>query len=163
MFADDTKIYEEIKTRDDCASLQEDLDSLSACSTDSGLSFNETKCKVQTISGKRRPISASYQSNGCLIKSTTSERDRGVSVSSDLTWNNQVYEQAARASKLLGYIQRNAKFIINTPVRRTLYVGLVRPNIGYATQVWAPQSIELISELESIKRRATKFILLLPF
>ena len=73
-------------------------------------------------------------------KSTASERDLGLSVSSDLTWNNQVYEQAAHAKKLLGYIQRNAKFTINsfTSVRRTLYVGLVRPHIGYATQVWAP-------------------------
>ena len=89
----------------------------------------------------------------------------GLSVSSDLTWNNQVYEQAVRARKLLGYIQRNAKFTINTctSVRRTLYVGLVRPHIGYATQVWASQSIELISKLESIQRRATKFILRLPF
>ena len=73
--------------------------------------------------------SASYQITGCIIKSTASERDLGLSVSSDLTWNNQVYEQAARANKLLGYIQRNAKFTINTwiSVRRTLYVGVVRP------------------------------------
>ena len=39
----------------------------------------------------------------------------------------------------------------------------VRPHIGYATQVWAPQFIELISKLESIQRRATKFILRLSF
>ena len=39
----------------------------------------------------------------------------------------------------------------------------MRPHIGYATQVWAPQFIELISKLESIQRRATKFILRLSF
>ena len=75
----DTKIYKEIKSRDDCASLREDLDSLSAWSADSGLSFNVTKCKVQTITWKRRSISASYQITGCVIKSTASERDLGVS------------------------------------------------------------------------------------
>ena len=48
-------------------------------------------------------------------------------------------------------------------MRRALYVGLVRPHINYATPVWAPQSIELISKLESIQRRATKFILRLSF
>ena len=67
MYEDDTKIYKEIKSRDDCASLQEDLGSLSAWSADSGLSFDETKCKVQTITRKRRPISASYQITGCII------------------------------------------------------------------------------------------------
>ena len=155
-FAVDTKIYRETKFSNDRASLQEDFDSLSARSADSELSLNETKCKVETITRKQRPISASYQITGCVIKSTASERDLGESVSSDLTWNNWVYEQAARANKLLGYIQRNAKYTINTSVRRTLYVDLVCPYIGYATQVWVPQSIELISKLESIQRRAAK-------
>ena len=81
-------MYKEIKSRDDCASLQEDLDSLSAWSADTGLSFNVAKYNVQTITRKRRPISASYQITGCVIKSTVSERDLGESVSSDLTWNN---------------------------------------------------------------------------
>lgn len=84
MFADGTKIYKEIKSREDCASLQEDLDSLSAWSADTGLSFNVTKYNVQTITRKRRPISASYQITGCVINATASERDLGVSVSSDL-------------------------------------------------------------------------------
>ena len=33
----------------------------------------------------------------------------------------------------------------------------------YATQIWAPQSIELIVKLERIQRRAIKFILKLPY
>ena len=143
-------MYKQIESRDDCASLQEDLDSLSAWSIDSRLCFNVTKCKVQTITRKGRPTSAVYQITGCVIKSTASECDLGESVSSDLTWNNQVYEQATRVHT-------------HKPVRRTLYFGLVRPHIGYATQVWAPQFIELISKLESIQRRATKFILRLSF
>jgi len=54
-------------------------------------------------------------------------------------------------------------FIHSTSVRRRLYLGLVRAHLGYTTQVWAPQGIELISKLESIQRRATKFILCFPF
>ena len=42
-------------------------------------------------------------------------------------------------------------------------LSLVRPHLGYATQIWAPQSIELTTKLERIQRRATKFILNLPF
>ena len=48
-------------------------------------------------------------------------------------------------------------------MRRTLYLALVRSQYGYATQVWAPQSIKLIAKLERTQRRATKFILNLPF
>ena len=47
-FADDTKIYREIKFSNDCASLQEDFDSLSARSADSELSLNEVQSPQAT-------------------------------------------------------------------------------------------------------------------
>jgi hypothetical protein len=31
---------------------------------------------------------------------------------------------------------------------RTLYITLVRPQMGYATQVWSPQTIDHIARLE---------------
>ena len=105
-----------------------------------------------------------HSSHSCsTIKSCEVECDLGVSLDCDLTWHAQVSHQAARANKLLGFVRRNSRFIHSTSVRRTLYLGLVRAHLGYATQVWAPQGIELISKLESIQRRATKFILCLPF
>jgi hypothetical protein len=48
-------------------------------------------------------------------------------------------------------------------VRRTLYLAIVRPHLGYATQVWSPQSIDLIRRVESVQRRATKVNPNLPF
>ena len=48
-------------------------------------------------------------------------------------------------------------------VRRAIYLTLVRSHLGYATQVWAPQSKELIRKTERIQRRATKYILNVPF
>ena len=93
------------------------------------------------------------------------EKEGGLCVwiSKDLTWYKQVNEQSSRANKLLGYLKRNTRIILRTEVRRTLYLALVRPHLGYATQIWAPQSIELIVKLERIQRRATKFILKLPY
>ena len=35
--------------------------------------------------------------------------------------------------------------------------------MGDATQIWPPQSIELIIKLDRIQRRATKFMLKLPY
>ena len=53
--------------------------------------------------------------------------------------------------------------IKDVPVRRTIYLTLLRSHLGYATQVWAPQSIELVCKVERIQRRASKYILNLPF
>ena len=51
----------------------------------------------------------------------------------------------------------------NIKIRRTLYLAIVRSGLGYATQVWSPQSIEFIKKIERIQRRATKLVLKLPF
>ena len=74
-----------------------------------------------------------------------------------------MYSQTAKANKLLGHIRRNTTLIRNTAARRSMYLALVRSNFGYASQVWAPQSIELIHKLERTQRRAAKYILNLPF
>jgi hypothetical protein len=50
--------------------------------------------------------------------------------------------------------------------QKSLYLAIVRPALGYATQLWSPQSIELnyiVRKTEGVQRRASKFILKLPF
>ena len=163
MFADDTEVYKVVISEDDGAALQQDLDNLSSWSVASGLAFNDKKYKLQTITRKHKPICTSYEVNGNTIKSCEEERDLGVSLERDLTSHAQVSHQDAHANKLLGFARRNSRFIHSTSVRRTLYLRLVRAHLGYATQVWVPQGIELISKLESIQRRSTKFIFCLPF
>ena len=55
MFADDTKIYKEVKSAADAVSLQSDLNRLNAWSKDPGLTFNETKGleNIQETEGNR--------------------------------------------------------------------------------------------------------------
>ena len=141
VFADDTKVYKEVKPEDDGAALQQGLDNLSSWSAASGLTFNNKKCKLQIITRKCKPIFTSYEVNGSNIKSCEEERDLGVSWDCDLTWHAQASHQAARANKLLGIVRRNSRFIHSTSARRTLYLELVRAHLGDATQVWAPQGI----------------------
>ena len=115
----------------------------------------------QHITRKRNPIEQQYLKNGSVLDITTAEKDLGVWISSDLTWTNQVYHQSNKANKLLGFIRRSSRYIRKSRTRRTMYLALVRPLLGYATQVWSPQSIELMKSLECVQRRATKYILML--
>jgi hypothetical protein len=163
MFADDTKLFSAIKSQDDVASLQADLVNLEHWSSQSGLSFNKSKCKHQTITRKIVPFTSSYKLEDTKVTTTDCERDLGVWVSSNLTWKKQVCNQTSKANKSLGYIKRNTRFVKSTEARRMFYLALVRSHFGYATQIWAPQSIELINHLERTQRRATKYILNLPF
>ena len=48
-------------------------------------------------------------------------------------------------------------------VRKVLYLSLVRGLFAYASQVWSPQTVSNIVKIEKVQRRATKFILSLPY
>ena len=56
MFADDTKIFKEIRTLGDASSIQIHLGRLETWSQTSGLAFNEAKCKAQRITRRTKPI-----------------------------------------------------------------------------------------------------------
>ena len=58
---------------------------------------------------------------------------------------------------MLGFLRRAATEITDVKIRRTLYLSIVRSTLGYATQVWSPQLINM--RIQRIQRRATKFIL----
>ena len=60
-------------------------------------------------------------------------------------------------------MHRASRYIQSTQTRHTLYLSIVRCHLGYATQVWSPQSIGLLKRVENVQRRATKLILKLPF
>ena len=125
--------------------------------------FNESKCKAQRISRKHNPVSNTYHINEVPLGVTSAEKDLGVVISDKLSWNKQVCDQCAKSNRILGFVRRNTRFIKNASARRVIYLTLVRSHLGYATQVWAPQSKELIRKTERIQRRATKYILNLPF
>ena len=63
---------------------------------------------------------------------------------------------------MLGFVKRHANRDFDTKSRRALYLTLIRPTIGYATQVWAPSEVNDIKAIESLQRRSTKFILRNP-
>ena len=49
---------------------------------------------------------------------------------------------------------------IGTNSKRTLYLSFVRSDLGYASEVWAPQTtVHHLRILEGVQRRATRFIL----
>jgi len=82
---------------------------------------------------------------------------------SNPTSHKQVTEQCSKAGKLLGFVRRASRYIQSTQTRRTLYLSIFRCHLGYATQVWSPQSISLLKRVENLQLRATKLILNLPF
>ena len=162
-FADDTKIFKPINSVADAVSLQQDLTNFQESFSNANLELNTEKCKVLRITRKLAKIDFPYKLHNSVLERTDHERDLGVWTTSNLTWSKHIEVQCAQATKMLGYIRRTTLDIKTISLRRTLYLTFVRSKLCYASQVWAPQSVELIKRLERIQRRASKFILDLPF
>ena len=162
-FADDTKIFHRVDSITDAMLLQEDLNNLESWSNSCGLVFNEEKCKSLSITRCNEPIIYPYKIKGKQLTSTPTEKDLGIWIASDLTWSKHVLNRCARANKLLGYVKRCAGEISNVRARRSLYLSLVRSVFGYSSQVWSPQTVILMQRVERVQRRATKYILNLPY
>jgi hypothetical protein len=154
-FADDRKLFKCVDSHIDGASIQSDLDNLEEWSTSSGI--------LQRITRKKTTTEFPYTLKNKTLAVTTEEKDLGIWVTSNLTWSKHTLDRCPVANRMLGFVRRSATEITDKRNRRALYLAVLRPALGYATQVWSPQSVELINRVERVQRRASKFILGLPF
>ena len=157
-FADDTKIFRCIDSIADATSLQSYVDNLDNWSSTSGINFKELKCKCVRVTRKTHPVIFPYNINGKELANSSDEKDLGVWITSDLTWIKHVLDGCSNANNLLGHVRRSSREISSTRTRCTLYLA-----VAYASQVWPLQFISLIKRTERIQRRASKFMLNLPY
>ena len=88
----------------------------------------------------------------------TSGKDLGVITSSDLNWRNHFDHIMSKAYKMLALLRRVFSSVTCVSSKRLLYVSLVHCHLMYCSPLWRPQFIADIKQLESVQRRATRFI-----
>ena len=106
MYADNTKFLQAIRSIEDTARLQSDINSASDWSTSTDLLFNESKFihlrYFSTTVLTDHPI---YTINGNLIKPSSQHKDLGVTFSSDLSWSAHYNAISTKAYQTLGLIR----------------------------------------------------------
>ena len=103
IFADDTKIFHSMLSRDDHHQIQADLDLLSKWSEEWQLGFNEGKCKVLHL-GSNNP-KLDYDMNGVVLATDTSEKDLGVTIDGELKCHSHIANAVNKASIMLGLVK----------------------------------------------------------
>ena len=161
IYADDTKCLRSFarSTNLDTHPLQSDLNNLFTWSHTSELYFNDSKfAHIRFWSDQLTAGAVTYCVNRRPISSVDTIKDLGILLSSDLTWENHYNLILGKAYKILGLIRRT--FSTNlVPVKKKLYISLIRSQLLYCSQVWRPFLIKHILLLERAQRRATKYIL----
>jgi len=155
LYADDIKIYLEIKSDSDIADLQRCIDSLSDWSRTWQLTLAVGKC-FHIRFGLTGQLSQSLYTVDNVSLGTVDElRDLGVVVDSRLTFSSHISTIASRAQLRASQILRC--FLSRDRMLLTkAFTTYVRPIVEYCSSVWNPHHITLINKLESVQRWFTK-------
>ena len=158
LFADDCVCYREIKDEKDTMKLQRDIDRLGSWARKWGMRFQPVKCNMMQLTRKRiKKIHASYTLEGTNLENVESIKYLGVTITSDLRWNTHVSNVCTKANRTLGFLRRNL-YSCPQEVKEAAYKGLVRPVLDYGSSVWDPPGVVLQEELESVQKRAARFV-----
>ena len=90
------------------------------------------------------------------LDNTESIKYLGVTITSDLR-NKHVSNVCTKANRTLGFLRRNL-YSWPQEVKEAAYKGLVRPVLDYGSSVWDPPGVVLQEELESVQKRAARFV-----
>lgn len=164
IFADDTKVYKEIKKTNDRTSLQSDLDSLQTWSDTWLLKFHPNKCKAMSISNRKTSDNINdhyhlYDNSGNQVnlEQSEGEKDIGVMVDDSINFSKHIQQQINKANSIMGLIRRTYTYLDERSFKY-LFQALVRPHVEYAAAVWSPYKICDIESIENVQRRATKLV-----
>ncbi len=161
MYADDTKIYREIKSPLDHKILQSDLDKMKLWSDIWLLNFHPDKCFSLTIGSLETSEHFTYNmikdGNKHNLTQVDDMKDIGVTIDTQLKFEKHINSKIVTANKILGIIRRSYVFL-NCEIFLPLYKALVRSHFDYAMPIWSPFRIKYVESIEKVQRRATKMI-----
>ena len=146
MYADDTKIYREIKSEYDHGILQRDLENLKTWSDRWLLKFHPSKCYYITI-GQHNEEEFTYSmiENGKKFDMTkvSEMKDIGVIVDSESKFDTHINSKMKTANKILGIIRRSFIYL-DADILLPLYKALVRSYFDNAMIIWNPHMVKHI-------------------
>ena len=107
LIVDDSLVNRIIRSEENQALLQEDLDKLQKWENDWLMPFNPDKCEVMRITNKRNPLTNKYCIHDTELLTVKDAKYLGVTVSSDLSWNKHVDNTVKKATTSLNFLKRN--------------------------------------------------------
>ena len=157
LFADDSVLYSQINSNQDCDELQDDLSCATSWCDAWQVALKSEKCEVLHISKARNPIVNEYRINNQNLRAVNHHKHLGIWLQNSLSWDYHINSICAKANRFLGLVRRTFDTKDPTAIK-TAFRALVRPILEYGCPVWNPYLAKHIHKIESIQRRATRLI-----
>lgn len=158
LYADDLKLFAEVRSVADCLALQRDIDAIFDWAVINRMEFNPSKCHSMTFGRMRHPICFDYKINNELIARTCTMKDLGVTFDQKLTFHDHVTALAKESYRRLGFVLRNASDFKNKNVICLIFGALVRSKLEASACVWNPHESTYTLLLEKVQKAFLRFL-----
>lgn len=160
LFADDLKLFTQIKSLDDVRQLQMDINIISNWCRQNNLQLNIQKCFVMSFTRRNQATFQhfNYNINNIPLSRVETMKDLGVIFDSKLSFDAHINNAVTKAYKTLGFISRSLSKFKNTETYKILYFTYVRSHLEYCSSVWSPYYDNKIGAIERVQRRFTRSI-----
>ena len=125
------------------------------------LFFNAMRCVSLSFCSSPSEYQSrpTYRINSQTVDHVEYYKDLGIVLTQNLSWESHYEYILSNGYKMLGLLRRTFSNVGCVQAKKVLYLSLVRSKLIYCSQIWRPQFFKDIQSLESIQRRATKYIL----
>lgn len=157
LYADDCVLYNVINSNDDHNLLNDCFAQFCRWCDTWQMNINFTKTVALSFC-KRSSVSLfDYSFNGYSLSRVSEYKYLGLIFTPNMSWSKHIEYTCNKALKKLGYLNRTLK---DAPRETKLltYKSLIRPILEYACPVWNPHKKSDISTLESVQKKAIRFI-----
>ena len=157
-FADDTRLYYGISNVDDCAILQNDLNSVYEWASDNNMVFNAQKFQYICFNPHTSLSCNVYTSSSLdIIDYSRHVLDLGIYMSSDCSFEFHITNLNKRTTHLTGWILRTFSSRDKLTML-TLFKALVMSRLDYGSQLWSPYLTKHINMIEKTHWSFTRYI-----
>ena len=91
------------------------------------------------------------------LETVAIEKDLGVMVDNNLSFQTHIEMKVKNANKLVGLLRRSFTHL-DGKMFKQLFISIVRPHLEYCASVWNPYLKKNIELIENVQRRATKHV-----
>ena len=103
------------------------------------MKFNIDKCFILRVGRPKHKLVHLYTLHNQNLSETDSAKYLGLTITSDLQWNQHINNITNTATSILGLLRRNLRIPSQT-IKTHAYQSLVRPHLEYASTVWDPHT-----------------------
>ena len=121
------------------------------------MSFHPDKYTVLRVTSKKKPITHNYILYGHTLETESSTKYLGVTLQSNLKWNEHIDNITSNAPRQLSFLKHNLK-VASPEIKERSYQSLVRTKLEYNCCTWDPYHQTRIHQLEMVQRRAARYV-----